>query len=240
MSRFTENLKHIFFPPKCMFCGKSIDKSRPDTNLVCSCCKENLPYTKNDGCFPSYDLDSIAYTISPLEYHRGVDEAVRGLKFKRKRSYAPVFAAFMCDYLRHVPEVCCVDMVIPVPLGKQRLQERGFNQSGLIGASIAAALGLPFSADILLRIRETKRQSGLNKQERMHNVMGAFAATEALENMTILLVDDVYTTGSTAIACARALKAVGAGKIILATAAIAGQHYERDGAEEDLLSFRRL
>ena len=227
ISSILTTLLNTVYPPKCIFCRCTLEKSRPDKLPVCFDCKETLPFTDNDGCFQSDDPESIAYIIAPFEYRYPVDAAIRRLKFSYLSTYAPTFASFICDYLVRVPEVLCADMVIPVPLGKRRKRERDFNQSGLIGAAVAKTLGLPFDEDILLRVRETARQSSLSKLDRLYNVMDAFAAAQSVEGMTILLVDDVYTTGSTVISCARALKNAGAEKIILAAAATASRNYYR-------------
>ena len=103
-----------------------------------------------------------------------------------------------------------VDVIVPVPLHSSRLRERGYNQSELLGHQIARLLNLPVKADALQRIRHTKSQMELSASERHQNVANAFAcADKSLSGQTVLLIDDVCTTGSTLDACACALKQSG-------------------------------
>jgi len=112
-------------------------------------------------------------------------------------------------------------LVIPVPLHRRRLRERGYNQSELLAAEVSDRLGLPVRSDVLLRRQTTEAQSALTLEERRANVRGAFIAARALDGQTVLLVDDVLSTGFTASECARVLRQVGAGQVIVLTAAIA-------------------
>jgi len=109
----------------------------------------------------------------------------------------------------------CADVMIPVPLHRERQQQRGYNHAYLLAEVCAAHVGIPLRNDILVRHRATPAQVGLNYDERRQNVAGAFLctsafATGALAGRTILLVDDVSTTGATLEACASALYAAGA------------------------------
>jgi ComF family protein len=106
-----------------------------------------------------------------------------------------------------------VSAVVPVPLHFQRLQERGYNQSALLAAAFSRAVGLPMQPTWLERTRETRQQVGLAPSERRDNVEGAFCAAEAVAGQRLLLIDDVYTTGSTLRACATAALAAGASAV---------------------------
>ena len=107
-----------------------------------------------------------------------------------------------------------VDVIVPVPLHKARLRERGYNQSWLFAREIAARWQLPARDDLLLRVVNTRHQVGLSKAERVQNVSGAFAVPERalaeFRDKRVLLVDDVMTTGSTLLSCARTLHKAGA------------------------------
>jgi ComF family protein len=113
------------------------------------------------------------------------------------------------------------DLIIPVPLHVKRLRERGFNQAVLLGEILAKQWRLPLSRNNLCRIRWTEPQISLSAGERRDNVRGAFAVREAtsVRNRRIILVDDVYTTGSTVAECARTLKKGGAEAVFVATVA---------------------
>ncbi|MGH2621431.1 MAG: ComF family protein [Anaerolineales bacterium] len=103
---------------------------------------------------------------------------------------------------------------MPVPLSRSRFQQRGFNQAELLARGLAVRLELPLAAGLLRRARETRSQVGLDPSERALNVRNAFAAERgAFAGEAILLVDDLYTTGATLAACARAALASGADRV---------------------------
>lgn len=113
------------------------------------------------------------------------------------------------------------DVIIPVPLHRTRLRERGFNQAVLMGVVLAREWRLPLLRDTLRRVRPTAAQVTLSAQERHSNVRGAFAVTDParIAGKRVLLVDDVSTTGSTVAECSRVLKGAGAGAVFVATVA---------------------
>ncbi|MGN0163300.1 MAG: ComF family protein, partial [Candidatus Ornithomonoglobus sp.] len=110
------------------------------------------------------------------------------------------------------------DCIVPVPLSKERMNERGFNQTDIITLYIADAIGLPVKK-FLVRERHCVPQSRLRGTEREKNVIGAFMTREDLSGKRIILTDDIFTTGSTANECARILKAAGAKKVCVVCAA---------------------
>ena len=115
-------------------------------------------------------------------------------------------------------------VVVPVPLYAARKRERGFNQAELIARQIASAFAFRLDPGLLYRTRPTAPQSGLAVEERLANVVGAFAARQGAGGKVILLVDDIYTTGATANAASHALLAAGAQAVYVATVAIASSH----------------
>ncbi|MFC1997026.1 ComF family protein [Chloroflexota bacterium] len=108
-----------------------------------------------------------------------------------------------------------IDLVAPVPLGKERQKQRGYNQAALLAQPLAHELNLPYNPRILRRIKETKSQIELSFIERQNNVQDAFQATHhGLQGKQILVIDDVATSGSTLNACADALMKVGSEAVI--------------------------
>jgi ComF family protein len=108
----------------------------------------------------------------------------------------------------------CVDVIVPVPLHGRRQRSRGFNQSELLGRTIAQELSLPLDAALLRTTRRTPPQHGApDRSKREENVAGSFRCTGFVDNKRVLLVDDVLTTGATARECARVLKAAGAASV---------------------------
>lgn len=170
---------------QCKRCGQFGSRA-----AVCDTCRQ----------WPAYFLGNTAL----LPYDGTVSEAIRRFKYAgepwRAEGFAPLFAA------RSAPNV---DLVIPVPLHKRRLRERGYNQSLLLAAELARVWQLSLRADVLVRTVNTPHQVGSSHAERMRNVAGAFAVPQdkraVLSGKRVLLVDDVMTTGSTLLSCARAL-----------------------------------
>jgi predicted amidophosphoribosyltransferase len=113
--------------------------------------------------------------------------------------------------------------VVPIPLHRTRRLERGYNQSRMLGKGVAAALDCPLRADLLARPVPTRPQTNLSREERWQNVHEAFAADPACADGHWLLVDDVLTTGATAVAAGRTLLNAGADAVSLATLALARQ-----------------
>jgi len=112
-----------------------------------------------------------------------------------------------------------IDMIVPIPLGRQRQKERGYNQVGMIAKPLALAMDIQFAPKALVRCKETRSQVGLSKQERQKNVGGAFQASVGVKGKTILVLDDVSTTGSTLSSSAEALFASGAKNVYALTVA---------------------
>ena len=118
-----------------------------------------------------------------------------------------------------------VDLVTPVPIGKQRSHERGYNQAAMLAKPMALSLGLKYAPQSLMRVRETVSQVGLSHKERQHNVAGAFAAQRNMvEDKSVLVVDDVTTSGATLNACSQAILDEGARTVFCLTLARAAHH----------------
>jgi ComF family protein len=116
-----------------------------------------------------------------------------------------------------------IDLIVPVPLHRKRLRQRGFNQALLLSFQVSRAFNIPLSIDNLVRIRATRPQVELSGEERIHNVRGAFALKrpDRFEGRVVMLVDDVFTTGATMNECAAVLKEGGAAHINALTLACA-------------------
>lgn len=108
-----------------------------------------------------------------------------------------------------------LQLVVPVPLGRARQRQRGYNQVALIASSLAGRLGIEFRPDAIQRTRETRSQVGLDANARRENVQGAFQARPQLvQDRTVCLVDDLLTTGATLIACAEAVRQAGCRQVV--------------------------
>jgi len=145
-------------------------------------------------------------------------DAIARLKYAGRTDLAPALGALLGQAaLSYAGQVDCV---VPLPLYPRRLRERGFNQSALLGAHVARALGAPLRIELLRRIRDTATQAGLSRELRASNVRSAFVARPI--SARVLLIDDVRTTGATLAAAADALCVAGCPEVItLALAAAA-------------------
>lgn len=205
----------------CIFCGKR----KPVSSAVyksghigiCPGCLPALPFTPHPPVFPG--VKNIDYVISPLFYDGKIRDTILRVKFNGDRAFFDVLSHLLRDLLNDMPHLSEFDAVIPVPLSKKRLNERGFNQSALLSKPLAEHFGIEYRDDILMKIKETTRQSRIDLSERFTNVRGAFAASEEARGKSIILVDDILTTGATLSECASALKASGAANIIGVTLA---------------------
>jgi ComF family protein len=161
---------------------------------VCGRCLANPPH---------YDA-----TIAALEYRFPADALVHALKFRGELALAPLLGGLL---LEGIPAAEEIDCVIPVPLSTARLRERGYNQA----VEIARHL-FPAKVDLAACVRpgDTAPQTGLDLDERRHNVRGAFRCTRPLDSARIAVVDDVMTTGATLDEIARVLKKAGAARVV--------------------------
>ncbi len=162
---------------------------------------------------PPYD-----YARSAALYEGQLREAIHALKFAGRRAIAgPLGDLAAAQCAASLPGG--IDALIPVPLARERERERGFNQAALLARRIARYLDAPVRSSWLVRTRPTRPQSELSAAERRANVHDAFRASGRVAGCDVLVVDDILTTGATLDACARALRAAGAGRIGVLTVA---------------------
>ena len=145
-------------------------------------------------------------------------ESIHALKYRGIRAAADILSGLMAEYIRRNP--VSVDVVVPTPLHVQRIRSRGYNQSALLARGIGLRLVLPIREDLLTRTANSPPQvEAQTRDERRNNVTGSFACLEDASGLTILLIDDVATTGSTLSECALVLKDAGASKVYALTLA---------------------
>ncbi len=181
-------------PPLCPLCGRPQSSS-----ILCP------------GCVSwQAGIDGIR---SPFRFDGVMREAVHQLKYRHLRVLAVPLARLLNDYL--VTNPVPGEVLVPVPLHRRRLRERGYNQSGLLARELGKLSGLPVMANCLVREKPTPPQARTKTvAERQSNVASAFACRDdRLKNKQVLLIDDVATSGATLDACARALKAGGAAAV---------------------------
>jgi ComF family protein len=131
------------------------------------------------------------------------------------------FASHLAEVARVHSQTCVADVVIPVPVHSARLRERGYNQAELIARPLARRLNIPLQTGLLMRTRPRPLKLKLTMGERWRTVRGAYAVRDGarVDNLRVLLVDDVMTTGATLDACSRALRRAGAAQVVALTVA---------------------
>ena len=213
-------------PPRCAGCSEVIDES----GAFCPSCWSGLEWIGHGGCracglpLEGTEIESCGRCLAAPPLIDRTRAAVAygdlprsiALKFKygRKVALARTMARYMAPL---IGDDACDALVVPVPLHRWRLWWRGFNQSSLVAGVLARGWGLKADHRSLRRIRRTQPLKGLNHGQRQRAVAGAFKAAPGAElnGRTVILIDDVLTSGSTAEACAKALRKAGAGRIEL-------------------------
>lgn len=221
------------FPPQCMSCGERV-KSH---GTMCQACWQNLHFITDPMCahcgYPfAYGLGEGALCAGCIdvlpEYDRGYSAFIfddtsksllHKLKFEDQGYLAHIFAEWLAV---HMPS-SDYDMIIPVPLSRKRLYKRRYNQSALVAKELAERLHVAYRPQWLKRIKHTTPQTGLTQIQRQENVKDAFAvscpSSSLLMGKTVLLLDDVMTTGATITACTRVLKKAGVSVVHVVTLA---------------------
>lgn len=196
---------------QCSRCGVPFENEAPlhGTALCGLCRREATPFDWARG-----------YGV----YEGGLRQLIHLLKYGGIESLARPLAARLATLL---PEAGPVDLIVPAPLHWRRRWKRGFNQSELVARELSRLTGVPLEARGLRRRRDTGSQTGLTRRQRRLNVQGALVAGRraALAGKSIVLVDDVITTGATVGACAQALKRAGAARVVVLALARARRRY---------------
>ena len=150
-----------------------------------------------------------------------VTQAVYQFKFHNKRYYTEIFAREMADRYGQWIHERGIEEIIPVPLHPSRLRARGFNQAGLLAEQLSEELHIPVGKNVVYRVRKTKPQKQLDDRERMKNLRQAFGVSRRWKApKSVLIVDDIYTTGSTIHRISKVLKKAGVEKVYFLTISI--------------------
>jgi ComF family protein len=154
-------------------------------------------------------------------YDGSLQDAIHRWKYQGKIALTSFFGEWMTERLYHYWDSNLFDLLIPVPLHPRRLRERGFNQALLLVKELSRRTGIPYGKRVLQKVRPTVPQVNLNGVEREKEVRGSFhiIGEEEVEGKSILLVDDVYTTGATVNECSKVLLAAGAERVDVLTLA---------------------
>ena len=198
---------YVLSGPICPSCGRPFESS------------EALSHSPSHECHvcrrqpPRFDQ-----ALSVGHFEGSLREAIHQFKYRPCRALGKPLGAWMCGNLRVLTSI---DSIMPVPLHRSRLRQRGFNQALLLADPLSRAIDISLSYDNLWRVRPTRPQVELSGEDRIKNVAGAFALRRPFEvsGLSILLVDDVFTTGATLNECANVLKNAGASSVTALTLA---------------------
>jgi len=234
--RFRSTLIQFLLPPQCPCCEKFLEEGQQEfcANCLseirwieppfCSVC--GIPFISGGteshpcgGCLTHRKYFTMARALGA--YEGSLQEAIHRWKYEGKTYLTPFFAKWMVEGLNRYWEPDSFGLLIPVPLHRQRLRERGFNQVLLLVKEISFRTGIPYRKTILQKKKPTIPQVTLSGLEREKGVRGAFHVIggEELMGKSVLLVDDVYTTGATVNECSKMLRRGGAERVDVLTLA---------------------
>ena len=163
------------------------------------------------------------YGAALLNYNDVAQNSMIQIKYHNKREYLDFYGAALAVRYEDTIRKMNVDAIVPVPIHPSRRRTRGFNQAEILAKIVGNRLGIPVRTDLLKRTRKTLPQKELSAGERLKNLSGAFRAEEMPpEIRRVLLIDDIYTTGSTIEACTRTLKTAGAEAVYFVVICMAG------------------
>ena len=211
-------LEELLFPRRCPVCDHIV---KPFGQLCCDACRSKLMYIGRDYCMKcgkglreqekAYCSNCLAH---PKSFTRGRSlyryECIAGgvfhLKYTGRAEYADFFGEEMYQHLGSFLSLTKAEALIPVPLHKKRLEERGYNQSALLAKALSKHCKIPCREDVVARIKHTVPQKNLNYIERQNNLKNAFKLyRNDVKLKRVIIIDDIYTTGSTLDALSKVL-----------------------------------
>lgn len=222
----------IIFPRRCPYCDKVV----PFLEVICEECVEKLVYVKPPRCLCcgkhiSHQEDELcpdcrekrhSYIQGRALYdYRSIAESLYRFKYAGRQEYALFFGREMAYYLGDAIRRFHADVLVPVPIHYARKHERGYNQAELLAKELGRQLQMPVDTRLLRRVKRTIPQKLLNDKERQNNLKKAFKiGRNDVKWKSVIIVDDIYTTGSTIDACASVLLEIGIQKVYFIALAI--------------------
>lgn len=223
------------YPRRCAFCDEVLDGTekylchscqrsmpKPIGEPNCKKCGKPLLHTEQEYCYDcSRQEPAFTRAKGLFLYEDPLKESLMGLKFRERKEYGVFLGRLMvlygAEFIRQVhPQV-----IFPVPIHRKKKSVRGYNQAEVLARKISRGFSIPLRTDLVLRKKSTKAQKELSRKERKKNMEQAFVVKkEAGVYRDVLLVDDIYTTGSTANAIAGKLRAVGVKNVYVLTICI--------------------
>lgn len=201
---------NILYPPRCPVCHNILRGK----DTVCEPCRKKLRYVqepKCKKCGKEMEKQELEYCSDCRRFSHAFDkgaavflydetmrESISMFKYHNRREYADFYAKEMYEHCQWFLKNCAPEVILPVPVHKEKKRKRGFNQSELVAKKLGKLLKVPVDTGYLLRTEKTTPQKELTRQQRKQNLKKAFALSDEGENYErVLIVDDIYTTGAT-------------------------------------------
>ena len=228
-----ERVMDLIYPRRCPICQEIVGEERVHRQCLrkleyveeplCKKCGKPIFSEEAEYCFDCTNHGkSFSQGRAVWVYNDAIDKSIFEYKYKGKREFADFYVDEVLRTLGRWIKRISPDLILPVPLSKKKERTRGFNQAGLLGSGIGRALEISVQDGVLVRNRNTEPQKSLGPKERYENLSKAFETRDGrlVEGKRILLVDDIYTTGSTVEACSRVLLQAGADSVFFITLCI--------------------
>ncbi|MCK8816037.1 ComF family protein [Natroniella sulfidigena] len=232
LSRIYNFILDILYPawPSCPACGREFSSSEIG---LCSECIDEIEFIGADYCVKCGKLTKNKICLDCREqerffsqaraiglYNKGLKEYIKQFKYDKQQQLAQPLGSLLAKYAEYYYQLNQLDLVTYIPIHKQRLEERGFNQAYLLAKQLNSELRLPIKS-LLARVADTARQSELARQERLQNLAGKFRVEnqQLIRGQRILLVDDIFTTGATVNEASKLLLEAGAEDVKVITLA---------------------
>ena len=233
MNAFLTTFLSLLYPRRCPVCDVPV---KPWNALVCRECETALSYIKPPRCMKcgkhvgddgkEYCADCTAHVHlydsgRALFSYQSVSSSIARFKYHGRREYASFYAACMADVLGNFIRDCMADALIPVPLHRSRKRVRGYNQAEVLARELSALTGIPVCSDLIGRVKKTIPMKELPASGRQNNLKRAFKILRNdVKLSTVIIIDDIYTTGSTIDAMSSELKKAGVERIYFMSLAI--------------------
>lgn len=216
-------LKNNLLPPYCTLC-----LAPTATKALCDGCYHDLPWLDNKQCsrcaLPLETTDSICggclkhqpsfdHCKALFKYRSPIDTLISQFKYEGNLAIGELLTTMLVSHLSNCSMNPAPDLLIPMPLHSSRLQERGFNQAGILANALSKHFAIPLDHHLCKRVRATRHQMGLNARVRKKNLRNAFSCTRSITDKSVVIVDDVVTTGATVNELASTLRRAGAHRI---------------------------
>ena len=222
----------LFFPRRCTFCDDVLPFGRKE---VCGSCEKKIAYVKEPGCCKcgktvrqeeEYCFDCKRHEH---EYIKGaalfeynfIKASLYKFKYHGRKEYAAVYGRYMALRFKEQLDFWKPEALIPVPIHRKRKQKRGYNQAELVALELGKYLGIPVVSDLVIRAKNTSPMKELDGLQRQNNLKKAFLiGRNDVKLSTVVIIDDIYTTGSTVDAVAKICKAAGVKNVYFLTVSI--------------------